>query len=334
MTARDHSYRDRCRVQAAAWKATTPSLPEEARRPARWLSGAGVEVGPPVPFCLPATSAELNLLPHVRDGALALFRELDIPWHMGARGGPGNHLLSSQVQCVNALFPMVTDADRLVRAFGTVLDIAEVLEIEPGRRLTFEYIGDEDVLGESPGRPRRRGTMATSCDAAFLYKTSTGRSELALVEWKYTEDYREPRTPHPRSDATRRRRYAHLVAAPDGPLDGSVLDFDDLLDEPFYQLMRQQLFASELEKRRAQGAEVVRIVHVLPPANDAYQASLTRPAHRADGTTVSEVWQRLLRHPDRFISLDPAVFTDASVTTDEYCARYGETAPPHHEEIA
>lgn len=275
-----------------------------------------------VDYCLPAEFARHNLLPQVRDGALNLFHDLDIPWHNGIDDGPSNHLLDSQVQCVNALFAMVGDAQRIRRAFGAVLDIADVLEIEDGRSLTFEYIGDEDVLRESPGRPRRRGTMATSCDAAFLYRTSTGRTELALVEWKYTEDYRQARKPQPDKDRTRRRRYEHLVEDPSGPIHGSLIPFDDLLDEPFYQLVRQQLFADQLERRGVHGADVVRVLHVLPPENNAYQASLTRASHRALGDTVDDVWARLLRRPDRFQHIDPRVFSDPAVTSDEYSARY------------
>jgi hypothetical protein len=328
----DHAFRDRCREQAAAWKAGTAHLSTDAKSPARWINHAGVEVNAPVSFCLPPAFASYNLLPEVRQGALTLFRDLDIRWHSGVGDGPGNHLLSSQVQCVNALFPMTTDASRITRAFGEVVDIAEVLEIEPGRLLTFEYIGDDDVLHESPGKARQRGTMATSCDAAFLYRTRSGAVELALVEWKYTEEYRTPRSPQPSKDATRRRRYQHLVAAPDGPIDGSVMPFDDLLDEPFYQLARQQLMAHELEKRHAHGADKVRVLHVLPPDNDAYQASLTRASHRALGESVDQVWGRLLRATDRFIHVDPAVFLDPAVTSDEYCARYRApvTTPSPH----
>ncbi|MEP7090112.1 MAG: hypothetical protein ABI776_08380, partial [Nocardioidaceae bacterium] len=58
------------------------------------------------------------------------------------------------MQCVNAVGQMVADPARLLRAFGDVVDTDEVLQIEPGRYLTFEYIGPTDVLGESPNGPR------------------------------------------------------------------------------------------------------------------------------------------------------------------------------------
>ena len=72
---------------------------------------------------------------------------------------------------------------------------------------------------------------------------------------------------------------------------------------------------------------MVRVLHVLPPDNTGYQASLVRPEHRALGDTVDAVWQRLLRRPDRFTHVDPAVFLNPGITSGEYLARYGSPAP-------
>ena len=146
--------------------------------------------GPSYDFCLPPEYAAYSLLPEVREHALALFAELGVPWHAGIGGGPSNHLLSSQVQCVNALGQMVADPDRIVRAFGPILGTAEVDQIEPGRWLTFEYIGSEDHLRRSAwaacgfAAPRARVSTRRSCT-----RTLTGVRELILVEWKYTERY-------------------------------------------------------------------------------------------------------------------------------------------------
>lgn len=274
--------------------------------------------------CLPPEMAYANLLPGIGD-AIDLFEELGVPWHCGIENGPGNNLLSSQVQCVNALLPMVHSADRIVQAFGSVVDIAEVLEIEPGRNLTFEYIGPTDYFNEGKGKPRVRGSMCTSVDAAFLYRTSTGSAELALVEWKYTEEYTTLRKPNPGFDKTRIGRYGADFAAPDGPVRSGLIDIEWMLDEPFYQLMRQQLLAWRLEKDHAEGADVVRVLHVLAPRNVAYQESLVRQQHQDLGASVDEAWARLLRTPDRFRHVDPAVFLDEEVTSWDYVDRYSPT---------
>jgi hypothetical protein len=316
------TYTEGERRRCSAWKSRTQTLPEPARVPAPYVGKTGHRGATSYDFCLPAEHAELNLLPEVRQPVLALFADAGIPWHAGVDGGPSNHLLSSQVQCANALGQMIDDPSRLVRAFGELLGIDEVLEIEPDRFLTFEYIGPTDFFDEAPGG-RIRGAHCTSVDAAFLHRPRDGLRELVLVEWKYTESY-GLRRPDPDKDEIRRTRYGAAWSAADSPVRRGLLPFDLVLDEPFYQLVRQQLLAHELEKARAHGADLVRVLHVLPPDNEAYQASLVRPEHRALGASVSEVWQRLLVRPDRFISVDPVVFLDPEVTSAEYVSRYGQ----------
>jgi hypothetical protein len=318
-----HRYRDAERVRNATWKQSTATLPVAAREDAPYAGKSGKMRSRPLDFCLPTAFAADNLLAEVRPFALPLFAELGIPWHASVSGGPSNHLISSQVQCVNALGQMVSDPSRVQRAFDGVLDIAELLEIEPGRFLTFEYIGPTDYFGESPTGKRIRGAHCTSVDAAILYRTSAGEVELALIEWKYAEEYRRLRTPDPVKDAVRWDRYGAAWLSVEGPLSSDLIPFEDMLDEPCYQLMRQQLIAHELERQHVLGADRVRVVHVLAPGNLAYQESLTRPSQRAVGSTVDEVWSKLLCQPDRFVHLDPKVFVDPRVTSAEYVARYG-----------
>jgi hypothetical protein len=87
--------------------------------------------------------------------------------------------------------------------------------------------------------------------------------------------------------------------------------------------------AHALEQAGAEGAARVRIVHVLSADNGAYQQSLVQPQHRGLGSTVSEVWQKLLRRSDRFLSVDSALFLDPEITSYDYVHRYG--APLIHD---
>ena len=309
---------------AVTWKACTENLPDEARTPAAYVNKSRAAEGPLRDICLPPSFAQWSLLPEVREQALSLFTELGIPWHAGVDDGPSNHLLSSQVQCVNALGRMVRDPERIKRAFGDLVDTDEVLEVEPGRHLTFEYIGPEDFFSEQPAGPRTRGARCTSVDAAFKHRATDGAIELVLIEWKYTESYLWVRDPDPRRDKTRARRYASFAADQAGPIRADVLSFELLLDEPFYQLVRQQLLAHELEKIGAEGASRVRVLHVLAPDNREYQKSLPRQAHRDLGDTVSEAWHQLLRHRDRFVSVDPGIFLNPEITSEEYVLRYAD----------
>jgi hypothetical protein len=318
------SFAKKQRENASRWKQSTMTIPEGARVDAPYV-GKGGRPGPtPYPFCLPAEWAAANLLPGVRERALAHFAELGIPWHAGVSGGPSNHLLSSQVQCANALTAMADDPWRIAAAFGSAVDIAEVLQIEPGRYLTFEYIGPEDYLHEARNGARIRGAHCTSVDAAFLYRTGAGRVELALVEWKFTESYRRPRKAERAKDAERVRRYKRLYLAQGGPVR-PLLPIPFLFDEPFYQLMRQQLLAHELERHHAEGAVRVRVLHVLDRDNTDYQRSIVRPEMKEFGDTVDEIWSFFLTRKSRFRHVDPAVFLDPAITSEEYVARYGGT---------
>lgn len=312
------------RALASAWKATTPLLPDEARIPAPYVRKDGSSTGPAYDFCLPPRHAPLNLLPEARSVGLRIFQEEHIPWHAGVDGGPSNHLLSSQVQCVNALGQMVTDPERILRAFGTLLGIDRILPIETGRFLTFEYVGPDDYFRESRHGTRTRGANCTSVDAAFLHQALDGAKELILVEWKYTERY-GARKPQAASDAVRWSRYGAALKAYNGPVRPDLVVFEDLLNEPFYQLMRQQLLAHELERSHAEGADRVRVVHVSPTQNEGYLRSVHAPGPRRLGSTVPEVWRELLTATGlaRFQSLDSAAFCDPDITSVNYTARYG-----------
>jgi hypothetical protein len=305
------------------WKRSTNTLPDAARADAPYVR-AGHDSKSSFPFCLPRQFAPLNLLPEVRDSVLGMFAVLKIPWHAGVEGGPSNHLLSSQVQCANALGQMVVDDARIKLAFGDLdgVDIAEVTEIETGHLLTFEFIGLKNYLGEWPktGLPTR-GANCTSVDAAFAYRTSDGAHELALVEWKYTESYLRKRPESAKGDETRLRRYGELYAAGSGPLDPRA-PFDLMLDEPFYQLMRQQLLAHAIEQDPEQPFDAVRVLHVLDPSNREYQASIVRPEMKELGDSVDAIWMRLLRDETKFVHVDPRVFRDPRVTSEEYVSRY------------
>ncbi len=172
--------------RAIQWKWIADSIPDIARVDAPYIRDGKPQGSSAV--CLPPEQATFNLFPDIRMTALELFATEQIYWHAAINAGPTNHLLSSQVQCVNALTPGIRDAEFVHAAYGNVLPIAEVLEVEPRRFLTFEYIGEHDYLQERVGMTRDRGSMTTSADAAIKYRSTSGTIELALIEWKYTED--------------------------------------------------------------------------------------------------------------------------------------------------
>ena len=314
------------RERASAWKLASITIDQQAKVAAPYVAKIGSGANRPhYDFCLPPEFAYLSLLPEVRDIAIPMFKKSGISWHKGIGDGPSNHLLSSQVQCVNALGQMVKDPTRIIAAFGPLVGTTKVEEIEPGHFLTFEYIGEKDLLNEAIDGKRVRGANCTSVDAAFLHTNNYGKRELILIEWKYTEKYaKRPDTPE--KDAERARRYKKLVAEPGSPIDSSKVPFNELLQDPIYQLMRQQLLAWQLEKSGAHNkVDRVIVLHIDSEGNTAYQKSVFGKKTRKLGTTVHEVWSQILKSKSRFMQVSNSIFLDPKITSAEYVLRYGPT---------
>jgi len=290
----------------AAFKASSPYITEAAR-------ADGVYKGRPRPFCLPLECAEENLFEEIRAPALAYFARCEIKWHDGQDAKPSNHLCDSQVCCMNSLLPFADRPDALVELLRPVYPtISRVLSMEAGLFVSFEWIGEENYLREKCRTSRRtRGANFTSADAAVMFERQDGLRQIALIEWKYTESYGDTWLRFARSGTDRRQIYAWLYECEDCFLDKSLLPcFCDLFYEPFYQFMRQQFLAHEMEKAHELGADVVSLLHIAPAHNHDFRR-VTSPALGCLGDSAIDVWKRLLKTPDRF----------ASVTTEKLFGR-------------
>jgi hypothetical protein len=259
-----------------------------------------------------------NLFPGLRgtDGALAFFSDRGIPWWTSARSGdrtfdrtfvgPTRNLASSQVGCVNFLLALAEVPGALV-ALLQVLDedVADV-EVIVDRRghaapVEFEWVGWREPL---EGGRITRGANQTSLDALLVARTASGRRAY-LVEWKYCEEYLRPddKGVGPAGN-TRRTRYRHLYASPSSSFNGA-LPFDDLLCEPFYQLMRMLLLGDRmLVEGVTESLQVddVRVIVVCPTANQDYRIVVptTRLGRSCQhGTSVLDVMRLGLKEPRR-----------------------------------
>jgi hypothetical protein len=253
-----------------------------------------------VPYRLAPASRLSNLAPSIASAADAYFRELGIAWHQHA-----NHGLSSQVCCLNFLMPLAQDPEALAKLIGRAMGISvpEMLPMErdaSGRDwyVAFEWIGHADYLNEAgKGGTRTRGANATSSDAAVRYRHE-GRTEIALIEWKYTENYGAPTGA--RGNQTRIDRYKDLAFAPAGPIRNDLgLSLEDFFWEPFYQLLRQQMLASRMEQARELDADRVSVLHISPAGNGDLH-KVTAPALRRFGDDAFDAFKAVLRQPYRF----------------------------------
>ena len=266
----------------------------------------GIYKGKLRPFCLPFECAEENLFPEIRQTALAHFAAHNIKWHDGQHGKPSNHLCDSQVCCVNFLFPF---ADKPCALAGILRPnfptIREMLPIESGQYVTFEWIGQKNYLGEKIFRngQRTRGANFTSADAVVMFERMDGKRQIVLIEWKYTESYSGTFLKTAKSGTDRTKIYKPLFQRDDCPLNKDLLpNFDSLFFEPFYQFMRQQFLAHEMEKARELDTDIVGVLHIAPSHNTDFR-KVTSPKLAKLGETAASVWSKLARPDNRFISV-------------------------------
>jgi hypothetical protein len=289
--------------QQARFKSDSPYFSDTAR-------ADGVYRGEPRPFCLPLDHAEENLFPEIRQTAPAHFAAHNIKWHDGQNGKPSNHLCDSQVCCVNFLFPFADQPRALVAVLRPIFpDIREMLPVESGQYVTFEWIGKENYLGERVPRngQRTRGANCTSADALVMFVLTDGRRQIVLIEWKYTESYGSTSLQMAKSGTDRTEIYGALFRRDDCPLDKKLLrsfdsPFEPLFFEPFYQFMRQQFLAHEMEKARELEADTVSVLHIAPAHNTDFRR-VTSPKLVSLGDTATDVWKKLVRTRSRFMSV-------------------------------
>lgn len=283
----------------AYFKTTAPYFSDSARLD-------GVYKSKPRSFCLPLEFAEQNLFPEIRESALLHFAEHSIKWHDGQNGKSSNHLCDSQVCCVNFLFPFADKPEALAEVLRPIFpELGKMLPVESGKYVSFEWIGHENYLGEKISRngQRTRGANYTSADSIVMFERKDKKRQVVLIEWKYTESYSGTFLKISDSGTDRTNIYRHLFESVDCPINKDILpNFDSLFYEPFYQFMRQQFLASEMEKAREMGADIVSLLHIAPAHNTEFR-KVTSPELVKLGESATRIWKRLVKTEGRFISV-------------------------------
>ena len=287
------------KLKQIAFKLNAPYISEAAR-------ADGVYKKRLYPFCLPKEYAQENLFSEIRQSAQDYFTQFSIKWHDGRNSAPSNHLCDSQVCCVNFLFPFADKPKPLAKLLSVLYpNLKKMLPIENEQYVAIEWIGQENYLGErmSKNQKRTRGANFTSADAAVMFENEDGSRQIVLIEWKYAESYSSTNLKIAKSGTDRSLIYAHLYDNDDDLLDKAKLpSFDDLFYEPFYQFMRQQYLANEMEKARELGANIVGLLHIAPAHNKDFKR-ITSPKLKPMGQSATEVWSKIVKKPNRFISI-------------------------------
>lgn len=270
-------------------------------------------------------SNEKNLYKEIRENVMQYFKDFGISWWGGQI--PSGHLLSSQIACLNHLFLLKNDPEMVLDILKNICDeFKEVLPIqcdnktkkeelrEPGY-VAFEVVSDMDHLNEE--QPKR-GSNCTSIDALILAKHKSDKTFLILIEWKYTESYasfdksledsKDMEKGNQGKGKERLRRYSTLIN------DSKYLVTKDgyrsslYFQEPFYQLMRQTLWAEQMivnkNKERIQADDYLHL-HVVPSEN---KDLLSHNYHRFEMEQGMEVaWREMLTEEGnkRYLRTDP-----------------------------
>ena len=265
---------------------------------------------------------EQNLYPSLRgeDRATKFLRERGIKWWQDSANGdqtkgetPTRQMTSSQIACVNFFLPL-TEIRGALTAVARAIDddVEDVILIQhEGREslVELEWIG----LKESLEGTSTRGANSTSIDAFLVVSTKRGICAY-LIEWKYVEEYPVGHyLGQGNAGETRLRRFTDLYYSDTSSFTGTV-PIEELLYEPFYQIMRFWLLADRMVKTQELGITDAKVVVVVPQGNNAYRQRITsRPlAERfPELKTVEGVVKATLKDPDGFKAVDYSTLVDA-----------------------
>ena len=256
--------------------------------------------------------AEKNLYPSIMTTAVYYFRQNRISW-WGGKDVTG-HTLSSQVACINHLFAIRNDLEAVTLLIkGLNPDFIRPLLIgsdkySPGY-IQFESVSDKQYLNEDG---LTRGTQCTSVDALIYAEHKDGSLWLIPIEWKFTEHYsnRNKALEGAAADPTgckgsvRQSRYNNLIRS------SNQLKYDNLslfYFEPFYQLMRQTLWAEQMVKNKDNEtlkADNFLHVHVIPKDNNDLLKETGKP-YKCSGLSMEGTWRSLLKDQSKYQIIDP-----------------------------
>ena len=242
--------------------------------------------------------AVLNLWEGIRMDAQDYFERNEIAWWMGDENNkPTGHLLSSQVACLNHLYPIRQRKDLATAVLKNInRNVEEAVIVDDGH-VEFEVAGKQNYLNE---RSHTRGANCTSIDALMVGKKADGKNILFMIEWKYTEEYRqESKYIHHRYEI-----YNKLLSEDNCPI--VIDDYKALYYEPFYQLMRQTLLGWKMVENGEYSCDEYVHLHIIPNKNKELLERVTSPG--LSGETISDAWRNVLKDKDRYIVISPRDF--------------------------
>lgn len=235
--------------------------------------------------------------------AIRYFKENQIDWwHFGNQSPqvPTTHMVSSQIQCLNYLFPLRKNQRavmQLLQMFDERID--RVYPFPSGDFIEFEFTyHNERILGEND-KGAKRGVMCTSIDA-FIIAGREDKKILVPIEWKYTEQYLmgANKALELHGGTKRQSRYNELIKH-----SWQLKDYTDMVHscyyyEPFYELMRQTLLVEGMVKERV--ADDFLHILIIPGDNKDFLGN----SYLFSKEDFETIWKSNLKHPEKFKIVD------------------------------
>lgn len=268
-----------------------------------------------LPFIIEEGKESVNLYPSIRQDAIDYFCRNGIGWwkSKATRNRPTGHMLSSQVSCVNHLFPFMRpeEAENLLLILNSIQDkfcFKRLLSNPLDHRdcngnVCFEFVWkNRTLLGE---RTEKRGAMCTSIDAVIYAETADSQRVLIPIEWKYVEAY-----DHKRIAQASIIRYTSLIDSCSN-IKGWNVAFEY---DPLYELVRQTLLVEKIIKSDDATLPVDDYLHinVIPEGNVELRSEVS---HYAEG----------LKDASKFIIMDPRQMMQPIKNTHQELYNYLET---------
>ncbi len=253
-----------------------------------------------------------NIFAPIQTEVLDYFEKNKISWWGGTQ--PTGHVLSSQIACLNHLYAIRYDKQAVLTILNNISNnFKDVLQIDTDNPykafIQFEAISKDPHLNEDT---HTRGTQCTSIDALIYAVHSDGSKWLIPIEWKYTEHYANQnkategfkKDPNNYRGKERLDRYESLIQASAQLKPDSNHGY---YFEPFYQLMRQTLWAEQMIKHSStetlQASNYLH-VHVIPEDNEALLKKSGKP-YKCSGQDMKTTWKSHLRTPDKYQIITP-----------------------------
>jgi len=264
-----------------------------------------------------------NLYENIADEAIKYFEDNKIEWWRGKEDLPTNHMLSSQVSCVNHLLWLMKNkeaATQVLRGIDPEFKaIAFPKSKDSGEEnyVDFEYDGfnlthnnGRNIIGE---KRSSRGATSTSIDATMLAQKGEQKI-LIFIEWKYVENYSvtaaEKMT---KKYKNQKSIYKNLLEINSSPIKMNLLIENNKCDydkeyvkfsiEPYYQLMRQTLLAWQLTEENHIIADDYIHVNVIPSGNVQLLQGKTSP-NISNGIDICNGWKTCLKNSNKYMHID------------------------------